>query len=261
MRESKIQYNPSLTVKENAKCNGVTEAAIRYYIKVNHLDRRFDRKQNIIDDCRKYLKKHPSATKTELHKKTGHSLSTIYQYWEYISTEKEFVLSHQKTKYNTKKNKFRCPSVYLMKETNGKYIKIGKSVTPLNREKTLWSEKPNIELFLICTCEDELSAGHLEKELHQLFRHKRVRGEWFELNNEDINLVKEKYQWITPEQFKISFEINSNESFVCLNKIRACRGIEYETMSLCDTVKKQIRNGNIQSEQLEKIKKFLLECL
>ena len=90
MRESKIQYNPSLTVKENAKRNGVTEAAIRYYIKVNHLDRRFDRKQNIIDDCRKYLKKHPSATKTELHKKTGHSLSTIYQYWEYISTEKEF---------------------------------------------------------------------------------------------------------------------------------------------------------------------------
>ena len=90
MRESKIQYNPSLTVKENAKKNGVTESAIRYHIKVNSLDRRFDRKQNLIEDCRNYLKKHPNASKTELHKKTGHSLSTIYNYWEYISTEKEF---------------------------------------------------------------------------------------------------------------------------------------------------------------------------
>lgn len=89
MRESKILYNPSLTVKENAKKNGVSEAAIRYHIKVNHLDRRYDKKRNIIEDCRKYLKKHPEATRTELQKKTGHSLSTIRQYWEFISTEKE----------------------------------------------------------------------------------------------------------------------------------------------------------------------------
>lgn len=91
MRESKIQYNPSLTVKENAKKNGVSEAAIRYHIKVNHLDRRYDKKRNIIEDCRKYLKKHPEATRTELQKKTGHSLSTIRQYWDYISTEKELI--------------------------------------------------------------------------------------------------------------------------------------------------------------------------
>ena len=89
MRESKIQYNPSLSVKENAKRNNVTEAAIRYYIKVNNIDRRFDRTQNLIADCRKYLKKHPNATKTELHEKTGHSLSTIRMYWEHITTEKE----------------------------------------------------------------------------------------------------------------------------------------------------------------------------
>ncbi len=91
MRESKIQYNPSLSVKENAKKNGVTEAAIRYHIKVNHLDRRYDKKRNIVEDCRKYLKKHPEATRTELQKKTGHSLSTIRQYWEYISTETELM--------------------------------------------------------------------------------------------------------------------------------------------------------------------------
>ena len=82
MRESKIQYNPTLSVKDNAKRNGVSEAAIRYYIKVNNIDRRFDRTQNLIADCRKYLKKHPNATKAELHEKTGHSLSTIRRYWD-----------------------------------------------------------------------------------------------------------------------------------------------------------------------------------
>ena len=97
MRESKIQYNPSLSVAQNAKRNGVSEAAIRYYIKVNHLDRRFERKQNLIADCRKYLNKHPNATKAELHEKTGHSLSTIRMYWEHITTEKEL------TNFNSQK--------------------------------------------------------------------------------------------------------------------------------------------------------------
>lgn len=88
-RESRIQYNPALSVKENAKKNGVSEAAIRDFIKTHSIDRRYDRKQNIIEDCRKYLKKHPKATWDEIQKKTGHSLSTIRKYREYILTEKE----------------------------------------------------------------------------------------------------------------------------------------------------------------------------
>ena len=88
---SKIQYNPALSVKENAKRNGVSEAAIRYHIKVNGIDRRFDRKQSVIEDCRKYLKKHPDATWDELQKKTGHSLSTMRKYREYIVSDKELI--------------------------------------------------------------------------------------------------------------------------------------------------------------------------
>lgn len=101
MRESKINYNPNLTVTENAIKNGVTVSAIRYYIKVNNLDRRFDRKLNIIDVCRKYIKKHPGATKTELQQKTGHSLSTIRQYWDYIINENEL------TDFNSQKEQKR----------------------------------------------------------------------------------------------------------------------------------------------------------
>jgi len=32
----------------------------------------------------------------------------------------------------------------------------------------------------------------LEKELHQQFSNKRIRGEWFELNDKDINTIIEK---------------------------------------------------------------------
>ena len=106
-RESRIQYNPALSVKEIAKRNGVSEAAIRYYIKVNNIDRRFDRKQNVIDDCRKYLKKHPKATRNEIQQKTGHSLSTIRKYWENISKEKELIVFDSE---KAKKRSLRQPN-------------------------------------------------------------------------------------------------------------------------------------------------------
>lgn len=88
-RESHINYNPVLSVRENAKKNGVTVAAIRYFIKTNDIDRRYDRKQGVIEDCRKFLKKHPNATWSEVQENTGHSLSTIRKYREYIVTDKE----------------------------------------------------------------------------------------------------------------------------------------------------------------------------
>ena len=102
MRSNQIKYNPSLSVKENAKRNNVSEAVIRYYVKINNLDRRYERKQNIIDTCQKYLTKHPKATKTEIHKKTGFSLTTIRKYWEYIISDMELIDFNKKSpKYVT----------------------------------------------------------------------------------------------------------------------------------------------------------------
>lgn len=86
-RISRIKYNPSLSVAENAKINGVSEPAIRYYIKTRKLDRRYDKKQIIIATCKQYLLKHPNASRNKLHRKTGYSLTTIRHYWENISEE------------------------------------------------------------------------------------------------------------------------------------------------------------------------------
>ena len=98
-----IQYNPVLSVKENAKQNGVSEATIRNYIKTNGVDRRYERKQNVIEDCRKYLKRHPKATRNEIQQKTGHSLSTIRKYWKFI-TEEETLTDFDNKKVEKRQN-------------------------------------------------------------------------------------------------------------------------------------------------------------
>lgn len=79
--------------------------------------------------------------------------------------------------------------VYIMIDHNTKYYKIGRSDNPLKREKTLQSEKPTIELIHKFKCE-----YGIEKELHNLYKHKRIRGEWFKLDNDDIWYIKTYYK-------------------------------------------------------------------
>ena len=55
-RKSKIVYNPSLSVDDNAKVNGCTVDAIRYYIRTRGIDRRYEGKLNIIEDIKKSYK-------------------------------------------------------------------------------------------------------------------------------------------------------------------------------------------------------------
>lgn len=77
--------------------------------------------------------------------------------------------------------------VYLMKDLRNGFYKIGESAVPQYREKTLQSEQPLIELV-------EAWSGTTddEKHLHRCFAEKRIRGEWFRLNDSDIEEI-EKY--------------------------------------------------------------------
>jgi len=68
---------------------------------------------------------------------------------------------------------------YIMVDTTNNLYKIGKSVNPKYREKTLQSEKPTIELYLICDYD-------VEKILHIKYKDKRIRGEWFSLSQNDL---------------------------------------------------------------------------
>lgn len=80
--KSKIVYDPTLSVEENAEKCGVSDNAIRYYIRTRGIDRRYHGSLNIIEELKAYLKEHPNATRAELAKETGHGINTIRRYWD-----------------------------------------------------------------------------------------------------------------------------------------------------------------------------------
>jgi hypothetical protein len=73
-------------------------------------------------------------------------------------------------------------TVYLMHDPARNAYKIGwTSGTPLYRERTLQAEKPDIRLLKYW-----IAPKALENVLHWKFKAKRVRGEWFELTESDL---------------------------------------------------------------------------
>jgi len=84
------------------------------------------------------------------------------------------------------KEAFETCYVYLMKDNSNGIFKIGISNKPEYREKTLQSEKPTIEMVHTKRYPTRKTAEVMEKVLHEVYANKRVRGEWFELDHDDI---------------------------------------------------------------------------
>lgn len=89
----RYRYNPSLSVAENARINGVDEDSMRYYIKSMGIDRRYEAKVSIVEDIRKHLAGHPNATKAEVVRATGHGINTVRRYWDIALGEDSSALS------------------------------------------------------------------------------------------------------------------------------------------------------------------------
>jgi prophage antirepressor-like protein len=75
------------------------------------------------------------------------------------------------------------PKTYLMRDTLRGFCKIGKSKNPKIRESTLQAELPTVELLHVIDKD-------IEAYLHKKFASKRLRGEWFDLSQSDINYIK-----------------------------------------------------------------------
>jgi hypothetical protein len=71
---------------------------------------------------------------------------------------------------------------YLMKNKRNGLYKIGRSINPLQREKTLQSEEPEIEMVKVW-------EDNIESILHRKYTDQRVRGEWFELNKTQVKYI------------------------------------------------------------------------
>jgi len=86
-----------------------------------------------------------------------------------------------------------------MYEASTGYYKIGVSKTPIIRERTLQSQKPDIELLFIEQFSKK-EAYKFEKKLHNYFKKKRLRGEWFSLSEKDVDIfLKQIEDWKNKE--------------------------------------------------------------
>lgn len=78
--------------------------------------------------------------------------------------------------------------VYFLK-SDANLTKIGWTTNLKQRKEALErTEKTKTELVHFISTFDCIT---LEKTLHILFSHKRVKGEWFDLSDEDIQMIKE----------------------------------------------------------------------
>lgn len=107
-------------------------------------------------------------------------------YFNYDSSRKRYEGIEEEIQHESD-----CCYTYLMKDTSNGYYKIGMSNNPTYRERTLQSEKPTIELVHSRKFCDRKKARNHEKELHEKFKSKRIRGEWFDLDIKDVVLIKD----------------------------------------------------------------------
>ena len=80
-------------------------------------------------------------------------------------------------------------NLYIMKDGHTGLHKIGRSINPSTRERTLQAQVPLLEMIWDCGA---MLAD--EAILHGIFAHKRIRGEWFDLSSEDIEYIK-SHKW------------------------------------------------------------------
>jgi hypothetical protein len=77
--------------------------------------------------------------------------------------------------------------VYLMRASNG-YYKIGKTKNLVHRNNELLRQFPlRIKIIHSFFAPDNTLV---ESDLHRMFKDKRLQGDWFALNKEDIGFIK-----------------------------------------------------------------------
>ena len=82
----------------------------------------------------------------------------------------------------------RKSGVYFI--SDGKYVKIGKGNSPLQRLKNIQTGNGNrLELLFYLPYECEADAFMIERTLHYFYRNKRIGGEWFDILNDVDGIV------------------------------------------------------------------------
>ncbi|MBR4468811.1 MAG: GIY-YIG nuclease family protein [Bacteroidales bacterium] len=140
----------------------------------------------------KGVSRHPETIKTEDSNLDEAIRAYVKNHFDVI---KQLVPNYQLPQRTVLKTsveyKFNWCYVYLMRDNTNGYHKIGISNKPEYREKTLQSEKPSIEMLACKKFPTRKIAEAIESALHTVYCQQRVRGEWFNLNDEDVAAIIE----------------------------------------------------------------------
>lgn len=158
-----------------------------------------------IEDCRIGIGHNDAALMTNGAgwmidiKEAKRSLKALRQYVKQWGGKVDEIAAYNKIKRDDMNERFgkmkrsepaqkRHQKVYVLHNIRNGYYKIGRSFDVPFREKTLQSEEPEIELLM-----NVVAPASMERELHAKYSDKRVRGEWFRLDESDIIQLSELF--------------------------------------------------------------------
>lgn len=89
--------------------------------------------------------------------------------------------------------------VYIIKAETGE-CKIGRSKNLPERMRLFAVKLPfDFEIIHTFPCDDAIEA---ERQLHFIYRHRRIRGEWFNLTKMDVTVLKSIHNFIECGEFQ-----------------------------------------------------------
>lgn len=129
------------------------------------------------------FKKELKGRRGELFLK-GHKGILYVPFARTFEDEKEEIIKNKKESTKVKDEKEVEHFVYIMHNKHNNYYKIGRSINPVYREKTLQAQEPDVVLI-----DKWIASSEVEKILHRKFKDKKKRGEWFSLSENDIKEI------------------------------------------------------------------------
>lgn len=156
------------------KCPGLNVGIpfiVRHLVRVN--DRTFDRRPFTEDDIR-HLESFVDCLKDII-------LGLNAQLKGYCEQQFKKAIIRARQRDERQQESHQGKFVYLFRHANG-LTKIGFSKDPRKREQTLQAEDPRVNILAV-----KSGLQSLETRLHAIYSDKRVRGEWFDLTDNDIS--------------------------------------------------------------------------
>lgn len=110
MNKVKLKYDPNLSIKENAAMCGVSESAVRKYIRTNGIDRNYDNKVAKKRAILTLKEENPSISLAEMAHRLGYSVNTIRKYLQMDLGQSKITTSKVST-FDLSNKKFIIKSV------------------------------------------------------------------------------------------------------------------------------------------------------